>query len=164
MGGSQSDWIRWTLEVPGVTDAWAFPLEQGMGTVTTRFLMRDLRADNNGGFPLAEDVTTVANYLDTKRPVAVKDTFVVAPIPFPLQMSINSLVTDSVSTRQNIEQSIRDMLVEKAIPGSTVYNSWVESAISDAVGVNHFELTFATTVMPTPGHLAILGSVIYAGG
>jgi uncharacterized phage protein gp47/JayE len=163
MGGDQNDYEAWALQVPGVTRAWCDPLEMGIGTVTIRFMMDDLRADNEG-IPLAEDVAAVEAYIDTKRPVAVKDFFVSAPIPFPISMHIDALVVDSGPTREAIELSLRDMLLEKAIPGGTIYESWMEAAISDAVGVDHFELRFATTPMPSPGHLAILGSIIYAGG
>jgi uncharacterized phage protein gp47/JayE len=163
MGGDATDYEAWVLAVPGVTRAWCNALEQGPGTVAIRFMMDDLRADNQG-FPLAEDVAAVEAYLDTTRPVAVKDVYVLAPIPFPISLAINNLVVDNASTRQAIEQSLDDMLFEKAIPGGTVYASWVESAISDALGVDHFELTCSTQSMPSPGHLAILGSVIYAGG
>jgi uncharacterized phage protein gp47/JayE len=162
MGGDKTDYEAWALSVPGVTRAWCSPLEQGMGTVTLRFMMDDLRA-NNDGIPLAEDVLAVETYLSTKRPVAVKDVFVVAPLRFPINMHINKLVTDSPSTREAIEVSIRNMLLERAIPGETIYRSWVEVAIADALGVDHFELVFDTTPMPSPGHLALLGSVIYAG-
>jgi uncharacterized phage protein gp47/JayE len=163
MGGDATDYEQWCEAVPGVTRAWASPLEMGMGTVTTRFCMDDLRADSNG-IPTAEDVLAVQNYVDTKRPVAVKDIFVVAPIPFPINLSINQLVTDSPSTRAGIVTSLQTMLFEKAVPGETIYASWVEAAIADTVGVDHFELDFTTTAMPSPGHLAILGSIIYVGG
>jgi len=163
MGGDATDYEAWVLQVPGVTRAWCNPLEMGIGTVTVRFMMDDLRADS-GGIPLAEDVANVQAYLDTKRPVAVKDFFVAAPIPFPINMHIDALVIDSGATRAAIEQSLLDMLFAKAIPGETIYSSWVEAAIADAVGVDHFELTFNTTPMPSPGHLGILGSIVYAGG
>jgi len=163
MGGDKTDFEAWVMQVPGVTRAWCNPLESGIGTTTTRFMMDDLRADNYG-IPLAEDVATVEAYLDTKRPVAVKDAYVVAPIPFPLSITINQLVVDENSTRMSIEDSLKQMLYNKAIPGGTIYASWVEAAISDAVGVDHFEMVFTTQPMPSPGHLAILGSVIYAGG
>jgi uncharacterized phage protein gp47/JayE len=163
MGGDASDYEAWALSVPGVTRAWCNALEQGMGTVAIRFMMDDLRADIQG-FPLAEDVAAVEAYLDTTRPVAVKDVYVLAPIPFPINLAINNLVVDSSSTRQAIEDSLRGMLFEKAIPGGTVYASWIEAAISDALGVDHFELTYSTQSMPSPGHLAIVGSIIYAGG
>lgn len=163
MGGDETDYEAWVLAVPGVTRAWCNPLEMGIGTVTVRFMMDDLRADS-GGIPLAEDVVAVEAYLDTVRPVAVKDFFVAAPIPFPINIGISALVTDSAATREAIELSLRDMFFEKAIPGGTIYESWVEAAISDAVGVDHFELNFQTMPMLSPGHLGILGSIIYAGG
>jgi uncharacterized phage protein gp47/JayE len=162
MGGDQTDYVAWVEAVPGVTRAWCNPLEVGLGTVSVRFMMDDLRADNNG-FPLQEDVNAVAAYLDTVRPVAVKDVFVVAPIPFPINLTINQLVIDNGSTREAIVLSLTEMLFEKAIPGGTIYSSWIEAAISDTVGVDHFELVYTTTAMPSPGHLAILGSIIYAG-
>jgi uncharacterized phage protein gp47/JayE len=163
MGGDATDYEAWALEVPGVTRAWCDPLEMGIGTVSLRFMMDDLRAEN-AGIPLSEDVAAVEAYIDTKRPVAVKDTFVTAPVPFPINVNIRQLVTDSVSTRASIEQSLRNMLFDRAIPGGTIYASWVEAAIMDAIGVDHFELAFPTTHMPTPGHLAVLGSIVYAGG
>jgi uncharacterized phage protein gp47/JayE len=163
MGGDASDWQQWALAVPGVTRAWCSPLEQGMGTVTLRFMMDDLRADNYG-LPTTEDVAAVQAYLDVKRPVAVKDTFVVAPIPFPLQIAINNLVVDAPSTRTSIEQQITEMLLERAIPGGTIYESWIDAAISNSLGEDHHELAFTTTQMPSPGHIAIVGSIIYAGG
>jgi uncharacterized phage protein gp47/JayE len=162
MGGDQTDYEAWALQVPGVTRAWCDPLEQGIGTVTLRFMMDDLRSDNHG-IPLAEDVAMVEAYLDTKRPVAVKDFFVVAPIPFPVNLYIYSLVTDSNSTRNAIEASMNAMLMDKSSPGGTIYASWVEAAIGDSIGVDHFELTFLTLPMPSPGHLGVLGSIIYAG-
>ena len=162
MGGDQTDYEAWALQVPGVTRAWCDPLEMGIGTVVVRFMMDNLRADN-AGIPLAEDVAVVAAYLDTKRPVAVKDFYVMAPIPYPINLHINQLVVDSLSTREAIELSLRSMLFEKAAPGETVYASWVEAAIGDAIGVDHYELVFFTQPMPSPGHLGILGSIIYAG-
>ena len=163
MGGDASDYEAWALAVPGVTRAWSSPLEQGMGTVTLRFCMDDLRADNNG-IPLAEDVATVENYVNVKRPVAVKDIFVVAPIPFPISFSINQLVDDTPATRASIETMCREMFFEKAYPGGTIYRSWLDVAIANAIGEQHHELDYTSTTAPTPGHLPILGSIIYAGG
>ena len=58
MGGAQADYVTWALAVPGVTRAWAAS-EQGAGTITVRFLMDDLRADDDG-WPTPADVQTVA--------------------------------------------------------------------------------------------------------
>ena len=158
MGGDADDYVAWTLQVPGVTRAWTYPLEMGMGTVTVRFMMDDVRADNNG-FPTADDVEMVRVWLNDKRPVAVKDFFVEAPIPFPLTMNL-IIVPDSEGLRAEIETHIRDMLHTKAIPGGTIYKSWVSEAISEA-SVDHFDLTFDDAVMPDNGHLAVLDSIHY---
>jgi uncharacterized phage protein gp47/JayE len=163
MGGDATDYEAWALAVPGVTRAWAAPLEEGIGTVTLRFMCDDLRSDNYG-IPLAEDVARVQAYLDTKRPVAVKDFFCVAPIPFPLKIAITQLVVDSQSTRASVQVQLGDMVLTKAIPGGTIYRSWVDEAISNSIGENYHEMNYESTPMPTPGHIAILGSIIYAGG
>ena len=62
MGGAAADYVAWALAVPGVTRAWAAP-EQGVGTITVRFLMDDLRADNDG-WPEPDDIQAVADYID----------------------------------------------------------------------------------------------------
>jgi uncharacterized phage protein gp47/JayE len=162
MGGSAEDFVHWALEVSGVTRAWCSPNEQGPGTIATRFMMDIVRANNNG-VPLDEDVLRVAEWIDAKRPVAVKDCFTLAPIPFPIDMHISGLTVDNASTRAAIETDMREMFLEQSYPGATIYRSWVDAAITDALGEAHHELQFETVTAPTPGHLPILGSIIYAG-
>lgn len=161
MGGDRDDYVAWTKEVPGVTRAWCAPLEMGIGTVTVRFMMDALRA-GDGGFPEAGDITTVADYLDTVRPVAVKDLFVEAPIAEPIDLTITGLVTNSSAVRASIASNLADMLFRRAAPGQTIYRSWVSEAISTATGEDHHGLTFADHVMPSLGHMGVLGTITYA--
>jgi uncharacterized phage protein gp47/JayE len=161
MGGDADDYVGWCLSYPGVTRAWCSPLEMGIGTVTVRFMMDELRADNDG-FPTEDDCIAVKAYLDTVRPVAVKDFYVVAPIPQPIDCQITQLVTDTEDTRAGIEVSLRSMLFELATPGQTIFEVWKSYAIMSAPNVTSFLLINATDdVMPSPGHMAVLGSVIY---
>jgi uncharacterized phage protein gp47/JayE len=160
MGGAQYDYVAWAKQVPGVTRAWAWP-EQGPGTMTVRFLMDDLRADDDG-WPTPQDVEAVANYIDLKRPVTVKDCYVGAPIKQFLEMTISNLATDDAATRASIEQEIQDMLFIKAAPGQTIFRSWIEEAISNAVGEDHHNLDFDDAVMPAPGYMAVLDTILYA--
>lgn len=160
MGGSADDYIRWALEVPGVTRAWSSPNGMGIGTVVVRFMCDDLRA-GNGGFPLSQDIEAVRAHLDEVRPVAVKDFFAVAPIAYPLAISIDNLSRDTPSTRTAIAKAVREMLYDRAAPGQTVYASWVAEAISGALGEDHHDLIFDNAVMPSPGHMATLGSITY---
>lgn len=160
MGGDASDYEQWAKQVPGVTRAWCAPLEMGIGTVTLRFMMDDLRADN-GGFPTGEDIETVAAYLDARRPVAIKDFFVVSPIPQAITFTISNLDIDDEATRESIETSVEIMLMGRAAPGQEIYRSWIDEAVSQAVGEDHHDLDFVNTPMESPGHLAVLGSIIY---
>jgi uncharacterized phage protein gp47/JayE len=161
MGGDQNDYVAWTLEVPGVTRAWSAPLEMGMGTVTVRFMMDDLRVASEG-FPLAEDIDAVRAHLDTVRPVAVKDLFVVAPIPEPINFTIQNLSADTSSVRASIAASVEDMLARRAAPGQKIYQSWVSEAVSAGSGEDHHNLVFSDHAMPSLGHIAVLGTITYA--
>jgi uncharacterized phage protein gp47/JayE len=170
MGGDADDYVAWAKEVPGVTRAWCSPREMGVGTVTVRFMMDDLRA-GSGGFPNSGDIASVKAYLDMKRPVAVKDFFVEAPIPEPISFTISGLFSDDASTRANIALSVAAMLADKAAPAfaingvaqdaQTIYAAWVSEAIMQAAGVEFFDLTMADHVMPSKGALATLGTVTY---
>jgi uncharacterized phage protein gp47/JayE len=170
MGGDATDYQQWALAVPGVTRAWASPLEQGMGTVTIRFMCDDLRAAQDG-FPQPEDIVAVKAYLDSKRPVAVKDFFVVAPIPEPISFTIENLVPETSATRAAITDSVSSMLKARAAPAyakdgvaqpaQTIYAAWVSAAISDAPDVESFRLIMDDHVMPNAGSLAVLGTISY---
>lgn len=169
-GGDADDYVAWTLEVPGVTRAWCSPLEMGDGTVTVRFMMDDLRSSNNG-LPTSDDIATVKAYLDTVRPVATKDLFVVAPTLHPIAFTITNLVEDDASTRAAISNAVIAMLADRAKPAyssngvsqpaQTIYAAWVSDAILGASGVDSFTLTMADQAMPDNGSMAVLGTITY---
>lgn len=160
MGGCKTDYEEWALAVPGVTRAWCAPNEMGIGTVTIRFMCDDLRWEDNG-LPNVDDINAVTTYLDTVRPVAVKDIFIVAPIPFFVDIAITNLTLDNATVRQRIAFALMTMFDDKSVPGQTIYKSWVGEAISIATGEDHHDLQFENTPMPSPGHLPMLGSLDY---
>lgn len=160
-GGAEHDYVRWTLAVPGVTRAWAAANEMGMGTVTIRFLMDELRADQDG-WPTQSDIDTVVAYLNTVRPVAVKDMFVLAPIRRPVDVHIAALNPDTAEVHAVIEESLKQMLFDLAAPGQTIYSAWKSRAILDAPQVISFTLLdWTDDVMESPGHMAVLGDITY---
>lgn len=160
MGGAAADYVTWALSVPGVTRAWAAP-EQGVGTITVRFLMDVLHADDDG-WPTPEDVQTVHNYINTMRPVTVKDCYVEAPIKEFIDVSIGSLVPNTVAVAGAIEVSLKEMLHNVASPGQTIYAAWISYAIMNAPGVQSFQLlSTADHPMPAPGYMAVLGTILY---
>jgi uncharacterized phage protein gp47/JayE len=160
MGGDATDYEQWTLAVSGVTRAWCFPQEMGIGTCTVRFMMDDLRADN-GGFPLPDDVDAVAAYLDTVRPVTVKDMFVEAPIPYPINVHIKYLSIDNAATHGAIIDSLQNQFMARSMPGQTWYRAWTDEGIMAASGVVAYDLVASDVVMPSNGYMPVLGDVTY---
>jgi len=160
MGGAQYDYVEWALAVPGVTRAWA-AVEMGIGTITVRFMMDELRADNDG-FPFPEDIETVTEYIDTVRPVTTKDRFVVSPIKYFIDITVADLVPDSDETKAEIEQQVRDMLRDMAAPGKTIFAAWVSYAIMSAPTVQSFRLVSNDDyIMPNVGSMAVLQNIAY---
>ena len=176
MGGDAMDYVQWALQVPGVTRAWCSANELGIGTVTLRFMMDSVRADPNpmiSGFPLQQDIVTMANYIDSKRPVSVKDRFIGPPVPYPINFTITGLNNENnLAEQEAIALGVADMLVQKGAPASTVngifippppiYAAWVSDAILQASGVQYFTLLMNDQIMPYNGNLPVLGTIDYA--
>lgn len=158
-GGTGNDYVQWMLEVPGVTRAWA-KSESGVGTVTCRFMMDDVRAAG-GGFPEPEDLDLVETYIDGVRPVTVADRYVVAPIEQVMNLTISLLSADTPEVRANIAIELEEMLRARGEPGQTIYASWIREAISSATGEDHHDITVANQVPSTAGHLITLGTITY---
>jgi uncharacterized phage protein gp47/JayE len=160
MGGDLEDYVQWAQQYPGVTRAWSAN-EMGIGTITLRFLMDDLYP-NNDGWPTSGDITNVQAYIDSKRPVTVKDCFVLAPIKQIINITIDSLVPNTAEAQAEVEQSIRNMLFQMAAPGQTIYAAWVSYAIMNAPSVVSFDLvTNADYVMASVGNMAVLGTIYF---
>jgi uncharacterized phage protein gp47/JayE len=160
MGGDMDDYVQWALAVPGVTRAWCYPQEMGIGTVTVRFMMDDLRA-GNGGFPLPQDVDAVAAYISIQRPVTVKDFWVLAPIPFNIDLHITNLDSDVEATRGAITASLLNEFRARSKPGETWFKAWSDEGIMAAPGVNSYALPGTDIAMPSPGYMPTLGDITY---
>jgi len=166
MGGDGDDYVQWSLSIPSVTRAWCAPRELGPGTVTLRFMVDALRPEN-GGFPLPEDVDVVKAYLDTVRPVAVKDFWVVAPVPEYINMGNTLTSNDSLNLRTQVTNSVTAMINEKASPAhcvdgalvgpTTILASWISEAIGRVT--QDFDLDMEDHPMPHNGALAVMGTI-----
>jgi len=160
-GGSTSDFIRWGLSVPGVTRCWCAPLEMGIGTVTVRCLFDDLRADNDG-WPRGEDLYAVETYIDSVRPVAVKDFWVLAPVKQFVDVHLGQLNPDTTETRAAIEASLHAMFMQFAAPGQTIFAAWKAQAVMNTPGVLSVDLLdWNDDVMQSPGHMGVIADIVY---
>jgi uncharacterized phage protein gp47/JayE len=158
-GGAASDYIEWALEVPGVTRAWVYPQEFGAGSVVVRFMMDEVRAPT--GFPTAGDVQIMQDHLDEVRPVTAQ-VYALAPVPKTINVTVASLYPDNPDIRVAAQAELTDTLRRNAIPGTTLYVSWLWEAVSLAVGERHHRIVAPPgDVACAAGELPILGTVTY---
>lgn len=169
-GGSENDYVQRAREVPGVTRAWAYGGEMGLGNVTLRFMMDDVNAAF-GGFPQGDskpstptgDIATMQDYLDAEawRPITA-EIYAVAPIALPLDVTVEGLVPNTAETQAEVIAEIEDMIFREAVPGGKIPVSKIWEAASIAAGEQGHKITAPTddVVMPT-GYLSVLGVVTF---
>ena len=167
-GGAATDYVAWAKTVPGVTRAWAYSLNRGLGTVDVVFAM-DGRANN---IPLTADVAAVQVAIDANRPTTA-DARAVAPIADTLAITVSGLLPSDAATRANVTASIAALIdtVTPAQPSSpasmvgdgvpspgspcgVLYLAQIVQAVWNAGGVTKFDLAAPSAdVTFAPGHL-----------
>lgn len=147
-GGSEPDYVGWTMEVPGVTRAWAVGRGMGHGTVTVYPMFDDNTLTN--GFPTGADgvatredgwntkatgdLLEVANHLYDERPITAM-VFVIAPKPLHIPVNITGLSPNTAAVRERIVASLRQLSRDMGSPlGMTVHPSDIIGAVRAAVG------------------------------
>lgn len=153
-GGAAHDYNAWAKEVPGVTRAWSYPMQYGLGTVGIVFVM-----DNKVGtiIPSAGEVEDVQEYIDTVRPVTAEVT-VIAPTAVPVNLEIH-ISPNTEAIRNAIMAEVHDFFKREAIPGGTMYLSRLSEAISTASGeFRHVLVTPNANIVRTYGQLSVVGT------
>lgn len=160
-GGASQDYEAWALAVAGVTRAWVYENENGLGTVVVRFVL-DEEADI---FPDVPTVAAVQAALDAERPITAE---VTAEAPTPLEVDFTiELTPDTADVRAAVEAELTDLLFREAEPGDgvdrgTIKLSKIQVAIGVAEGVEDFAVTVpAADVVPATGELAIMGTITW---
>jgi len=166
-GGNDADYVRWALEVPGVTRAWCDPHGNGDGTVVVRFMMDDTY---ESGIPSSSDAETVLGHLRRHwdenlgrwigYPVQMEGkVHAWPPVAKPLNFQITGLDPVSASVKSAIEAQLKDLIRREAEPGGTIHPSWCWEAISLATGERKH-----TLVEPSGPFTALRGEIITFGG
>lgn len=157
-GGAKTDYVLWALQVAGVTRAWCYPQELGVGAVTLRFVRDD---DVGSIIPDAGEVAAVQAYIDALRPVTANLT-VVAPIADALAFTFSMLDPNTQAVKDAITAELKDLLRRDAQPGGTILLSHVREAVSIAAGENNYTMTApAADVVSATGHMSTLGLIIF---
>lgn len=157
-GGTATDYVAWAMEVPGVTRAWCFPKELGIGTVTVRFATDGL---TENGVPTEGMVSIVSDYIAENAPVTAATT-VVAPVAKTVNFVIEDLYPDTPSVRAQIEAELKSLFIREAAPGKALLISHVRQAISSAAGEEDYTLVSPTEdIGADVDELLVVGSVTY---
>jgi uncharacterized phage protein gp47/JayE len=156
-GGAESDYIRWALEVPGVTRAWVYPLAMGPGTVVVLFVTDN---DPAGPIPDAATVAEVQAHIDSVKPVTA-EVFVDAPNAHLVDFTIK-LNPNNATVRGTVTAELTDLLLREAEPNGTLYVSHVREAVSIAAGEVNSEVVIpAADLVLTGGEMAIMGTITF---
>ena len=157
-GGTATDYVAWAMEVPGVTRAWCFPKELGIGTVTVRFATDGL---TENGVPTEGMVNIVSDYIAENAPVTAATT-VVAPVAKSVNFVLEDLYPDTPSVRAQIEAELKSLFIREAEPGKALLISHVRQAISSAAGEEDYTLVSPTEdIGADVDELLVVGSVTY---
>lgn len=157
-GGTAADYVAWALEVPGVTRAWCFPKELGIGTVTVRFATDGL---TENGVPTEGMVDIVAQHIEEVAPVTAATT-VVAPVAQTLDITISDLSPDTDVVRAQIEAEIRDLIQKECVPGQALLLSHIDQAISSASGEHDHKIVSPTADVECASNaILVLGTITY---
>ncbi len=185
-GGSESDYVEWSLSQPGVTRAWVQRGGMGAGTLVILFMM-DIAQAAHAGFPQGTDGVAAAENRDapaTGDQLALANAlyplqsvtallYAAAPRPNVIDFDIAGLVAPSDDLKAAIAGAITNALLTSARPGGTTHLSAIESAIAAVSGSAGFVITDldashgvitpgpAGNVVSDAGYLPILGTVTY---
>lgn len=156
-GGAAHDYIAWALEVPGVTRAWCYPEEMGIGTVVVRFV----RDDDASPIPDAGEVAAVQAYIDELAPVTA-DVTVAAPVAEAVNFTI-AVTPNTAEVKAAVTAELQDLFLREAEPGGTLLISHIREAVSLAAGETNSSVTVPSAdVTKTTGKIATVGTITWA--
>lgn len=157
-GGNANDYLAWALAVPGVTEAYVYPMRRGLGTVDV------VIEGANGSLPSAQLIADTQTAINAVKPVTA-NCLVLAPVLVPV--AITATLTLSGTTLAIATAAINAALATyfaQLKPGDSVIKTRIAALIADTTGVVDFNLTapaanVATLVNANAVQLASLGVV-----
>ncbi|WP_434777700.1 baseplate J/gp47 family protein [Neisseria sp. Ec49-e6-T10] len=134
-GGNEHDYYVWALSVPGVTQAFVYPLRRGLGTV-------DIAIMGEKGLPSEETVQNCQDHINSVRPVTAKNSLVIIANPIYINVSLTIEVVDSteLGTVENAVITAIHQYFSTLKPGQALIIKHLENAVHDTNGVYDFSL------------------------
>lgn len=134
-GGNAYDFRRWAMDVPGVTDAYVYPLRRGLGTV-------DVAITSGGGLPSEATLQAVRDYIESVRPVTAKGVLVFAPVQklvdLVIEVALSGVALDVA--RPDIVAALAAQF-ELIAPGGTWVRSQAGTRVSSVIGITDYNVT-----------------------
>ncbi len=182
-GGARADYIKWALEVAGVTRAWCKPLGLGAGTVVVWFMEDVVESAFNGfpqgtngvaaaetrDFPATGDQLIVANYIYGSTVIARQPVgalvYLCAPLPNPQAFTIAHIPGVSAGIKMQIAAAIAGVFIEQGDP--TAINPFIdmgdiEAAIDAIPGTAGFIIQVPNdNIQNVLGNLPTVGIITY---
>lgn len=158
-GGCDFDYVRWAKAAHSdVTRAWVFAHEDGIGSITVRFVTEDLA----NPIPTPAHVTAVSNYINQLdvRPAGMRALTIEAPTPVPLDLAFTSLTPLTDEVKVAIESEIKDWLRRKASTGVTLLLRQLEQAIR-AAGADDFDIGLTADIAHSINEFPVLGTTVW---
>lgn len=164
-GGSARDYEAWAFDaLDVVTAVYVDSFENDSRSVWVQFTV----SDQPNGIPTVQQVAVVQDYLSDplRRPVTAR-VFVSAPNPVPVDVTIQALSPDTLDIRASIRAELTAVFLDRARPGTPtanfrLYRSWLDEAISRAVGEDGHDLRVpATDRVFWTGQYPVLGNISY---
>ena len=162
-GGSDDDYVAWATEVPLVAAAFAKGWAPGAGAVSVWPLKA---GSGTARIPTTQDLDIVAAYLETKRPSAAT-VYVLQASPHVIDITIAGLADDTLAIRAEILAELDDEFdararVVKPDENTSFSRSWIDEAISAAIGEDRHRLTVpAVDPVLVPGEFPVRGTVTF---
>ena len=156
-GGTESDWIRWTLDFPDKTVGTVTATKTGTAEVT----IYPTIIDNENNLPTTTDVSNITAYLENFRPIGteliVKKAAAVEVAVTFTELSVNDNVVQA-----SVRAALIELFNDRAKVGQTFRLSWITEAIGNVIGENYHLLSAPTTdIAITAGQLAVLGDITF---
>lgn len=162
-GGNDEDYIGWAKEISGTTRVWVHRHEDGLGTVTIRFVQDN---DESSIIPSGAEVTAVQTKIDSERPTTAEVT-VAAPTLSATAFTI-AITPDTTAVRAAVTAELEDLMLRDAETGDgvargTIKLSRIQTAVGIAEGVTDYTVSVpAADVVPILGELVTVGVITWA--
>jgi uncharacterized phage protein gp47/JayE len=123
-GGTKQDFIQWTLEVPGVKNAWVFSHIPHPGHLTILCITNNVEAPLPNEAMLAQ----VRAHLEESKPILAQ-VQVSACTSHPIELTIRLDSSDD-ALKSRIENSLKHLLFEEATPNGRILHAHILGSIT----------------------------------